>query len=278
MPFYNRSGVKLHYEEFGKGEAIILLYGLGGNTTLWKPQVTALSPFHRVILLDQRGQGKSDSPLSDRLYEIDELVDDLYALLDFLGIEKACVGGQSLGGGVATRFALKYPERTQCLIVCNSHSASGLPSSELIREMRDKSKRIYSESGFAAMMEYVVENDPNVVSRYHALPEKAEQIKVEVKKMFEDTNELGYVNTIYAMKRQNDISEEIKNINLPVLLISGEYDPSLSSIQFISKKIKDATLVTLPDAGHYSNLDNPDMFNEVLLEFIAKSLGLHKCV
>src|SRR4029450_12393306 len=97
--------------------------------SMWAPNVPALSARHRLILWEPRGHARSDSPEDPTRGTFAHWVLDLHDLLDHVGLPRAVVGGLSLGGGIATRFALAHPERVRALIAVDSSSAAGLPLS-----------------------------------------------------------------------------------------------------------------------------------------------------
>lgn len=100
MPLLQRPDAAIHYEEYGSGAPVVLTYGLAGNTRLWEPQIEAFSKLYRLILWDQRGHGKSTSPLNPDAYGVWQSVEDAAALLDALSIARA-----HMGGGTACRPA-----------------------------------------------------------------------------------------------------------------------------------------------------------------------------
>lgn len=119
--------VTLYYEEYGDDPPVILTYGLAGSTEMWAPNIEALARHCRLILCDARGHGRSSAPVEPWRYSLRRWVEDIRCVLDHLNIPRACIGGLSMGGGIATRFALSYPERTSALLVSNSGTALGMP-------------------------------------------------------------------------------------------------------------------------------------------------------
>ena len=115
MPNVPIRDILTYYEEAGSGDPLILVMGLGGDMQAWALQVPALAKQFRVITFDNRGSGRSSSP--DKPYTIAGMADDLAALMDHLGIEKAHILGWSMGGYIAQEFALKYPARVNKLIL-----------------------------------------------------------------------------------------------------------------------------------------------------------------
>ena len=146
------NGVHLHYESYGNGFPLVLAYGLG-NTGLWAGQLEAFSRHYHVILWDPRGHGQSDSPPQREHYSLQISAEGLRGLLDHLGITHASIGGQSMGGGIAARFAVTYPDQVAALSIIDSASASGLPMSAATRAMRENTIELAETQGMAAVAE-----------------------------------------------------------------------------------------------------------------------------
>src|SRR4029453_17679786 len=127
--FPTTDGVRIYYEEHGSGTPLVLAYGIGGNARMWEPNVDALAARHRLVLWEPRGHARSESPADPTRVTFGHWVLDLRDLVNHLGLARPAVGGLSLGGGIATRFALAYPERVSALVVVDSSSAAGLPLS-----------------------------------------------------------------------------------------------------------------------------------------------------
>src|SRR2546430_10994355 len=128
MPYLKTDDrVRIYYEEHGSGTPLVLAYGIGGNATMWDVNVPGLAARHRLILWEPRGHARSDSPDDPAKYSFKRWALDLGAVLDHLSLRRAHVGGLSLGAGIATRFALRFPRRVRSFVITNSSSASGLP-------------------------------------------------------------------------------------------------------------------------------------------------------
>ncbi|HXD91001.1 MAG TPA: alpha/beta hydrolase, partial [Candidatus Binataceae bacterium] len=129
MPHARINGIDLYYETHGEGPALVLAHGGGGNHLSWWQQVPALSPQYRCVTFDHRGFGESrdvtDGP-GPNAY-----VEDLRQLLDHLGIAKAALVGQSMGGWTVLGFAAAFPERASALVLCDT--SAGMDDAEVIR-------------------------------------------------------------------------------------------------------------------------------------------------
>jgi 3-oxoadipate enol-lactonase len=115
MPYAKINDIQMYYELHGTGETIVLLNGILANTSSWMNQVLSFAKQFQILLLDFRGQGKSEKPLMK--YPVALHAEDLRALLQELKIPNAHIAGISFGGEVALIFALKYPEMVKSLIV-----------------------------------------------------------------------------------------------------------------------------------------------------------------
>ncbi|MBI4562512.1 MAG: alpha/beta fold hydrolase [Candidatus Rokubacteria bacterium] len=258
--------VRIHYEEHGRGFPLVLAYGIGGNATMWGPNIQALSACYRLILWDPRGHGRSESPEDPARYSFRRWALDLRDLLDHLGIRKAYVGGLSMGGGIATRFTLLHPKRAAALIITNSASASGLPLSVENLLMRAKSIEITLTKGMDAMAEFAMTANPNVTARLQLDP----NAKGEFYAMYRALTPIGYANALRALIGMDHITDELPKIRVPTLLLGGDQDPSLGAMKVMQKRVKGSKLVVLSQASHFANRDQPEAWNRVVLEFLAR--------
>src|SRR3989449_9466727 len=122
MPTARVNGVSLYYEVAGRGAPLVLVHGFACGIRSWDPQVRALSRYRRVIAYDVRGHGLSDAPPEAAAYSQATSVADLHALLAYLKIGRAVVGGLSMGGNIALNFALAHPAMVSALIVADTRS------------------------------------------------------------------------------------------------------------------------------------------------------------
>jgi pimeloyl-ACP methyl ester carboxylesterase len=268
MPYARASdGIKLYYEEHGRaGTPLVLAYGIGGNTEMWDVNVAALSAVHRLVLWEPRGHARSDSPEDPARVSFARWTLDLKDLLDHLRIRRAHVGGLSLGGGIATRFTLRYPGRVRSLLVTNSSSASGLPLSVDNLVMRAQSIKITLEQGMDAMAEFAMRANPNLVERLRIDPGARAEFYEEYRRL----SPIGYANALRALLAMDHITGELPKIRVPVLLIGGDRDPSLAPMKVMQRRIRGCKLVVLSPASHFANRDQPDAWNRAALQFLAR--------
>src|SRR5947207_8811021 len=259
--------VRIYYEEHGAGTPLVLAYGIGGNVKMWDVNVPGLERRHRLVLWEPRGHARSDSPEDAAKYSCRRWALDLKAVLDHLGLRRAHVGGLSLGAGIATRFALAFPGRVRSLVVTNSSSASGLPLSWQNVVMRARSIEITLTRGMDAMAEFAMAENPNVSERLALDPGAKAEFYEEYRQQLAP---IGYANALRALLAMDHITDELPRLRMPVLLIGGDRDPSLGPMKVIHRKIRGSKLVVLSPASHFANRDQPDAWNRLVLDFLAR--------
>jgi 3-oxoadipate enol-lactonase len=270
MPYVRTDDrVKLYYEEHGEGTPLVLAHGIGMNADLWDTNRDALGVHHRLVLWEPRGHARSDSPDDPAKYSFARWALDLKAVLDHLRISKAHVGGLSLGGGIATRFTLRFPRRVRSLIVTNSSSAAGLPLPVDHILMRAQSIKVTLEQGMDAMADFAMISNPNVRERLALDPNAKEEFYGYYRRL----TPVGYANALRALLAMDHITDQLSLIRVPTLLIGGDRDPSLEPMKVMQKKIRGSTLIVLSPASHFANRDQPEAWNRAALEFLGKIDG-----
>ena len=264
--------VKIYYEEHGPTAAdrprppLVLAYGIGGNADLWDVNVAALAARRRLVLWEPRGHARSDSPEDPARYSFRHWTLDLAAVLDHLGIRRAHVGGLSLGAGIATRFALAFPDRVRSLLVTNSSSAVGLPLSVENIVMRARSIEVTLSKGMDAMAEFAMAANPNVANRLALDPSSKDEFYAYYRRL----TPIGYANALRALLAMDHITDRLSELRVPVLLIGGDRDPSLAPMRVMHRKVRGSKLVVLSPASHFANRDQPEAWNRAAVEFLER--------
>jgi pimeloyl-ACP methyl ester carboxylesterase len=264
--------VRIYYEEHGPtdrrapGSPLVLAYGIGGNADLWDVNLAALAQRHRVVLWEPRGHARSDSPEDPARYSFARWVMDLKAVLDRLRLRTAHVGGLSLGAGIATRFTLAFPKRVRSLLVTNSSSAAGLPLSPDNLVLRAQSIKVALERGMDAMAEFSMQSNPNVAARLALDPSSKEEFYAYYRRL----TPIGYANSLRALLAMDHITDRLRQIRVPVLLIGGDLDPSLGPMKVMHAKVRGSRMVVLSPASHFANRDQPEAWNRAAVEFLDR--------
>jgi 3-oxoadipate enol-lactonase len=231
---------------------VVLSNSLGATRAMWDPQVPALAERYRVITYDTRGHGESPAPAGP--YRLDDLVDDLVALLDEVGADRAHVIGLSLGGMTGMRLAVRNPERVDRLaLLCTSAKAD--PQGFLDRAAAARS------GGTAALA-------PTVVGRWltPAYAAANPDLVARLEAMIATADDEGYAGSCEAIADM-DLRADLGRITAPTLVVSALEDPALSPEhqQLIAEGIPGAELLTVSPGAHLANLEQPLQVTDALL-------------
>ena len=245
----NRNGINLHYEIHGTGPAILLSHGYSATSEMWRGQVAPLSRTYQLILWDMRGHGQTDSPDDPSAYSEDATVADIAAMLDEAGIEQAIVGGLSLGGYMSLAFYLRFPERVRALLLFDT--GPGFKN--------DEARAAWNKRATETANTFETEGLASLKSRSREMATSTHR------------SAAGLARAARGMLAQRDarVIKSLPDIKVPTLIIVGADDVSfLAPADYMAAKIPNARKVVIPHAGHASNLDQPEMFNQTVLEFL----------
>jgi len=238
------TAVEVPYSEHGPADApvVVLSNSLGATRGMWDPQVPALAERYRVVTYDTRGHG--DSPAPRGPYTLDDLVDDLVALLDTVGAERAHVAGLSLGGMTAMRLAVREPGRLDRLaLLCTSAKPDPQPFLDRAAAVR--------AGGTAPLA-------PTVASRWLTPPYAAAhpELVARLEAMIAGADDEGYAACCEVVAHL-DLRADLERIAAPTLVISGREDPALppEHQQVIADAIPGAELLTVSPGAHLANLE-----------------------
>lgn len=250
--------IECAYSDEGEGTPIIMVHGIGARRGLWRPVVTRLREHYRCISYDLRGHG--ESPLPEAPFGLDELVEDLEALRDKLGIERAHIVGHSLGGMIGPAYARRYPARVLSL---------GLFSTAAFRTADDarKVQAVVTEmrsQGIAASLD-------TLAARWftddfkHARPEAVEARKRQVL----DTDAKVFLN-VFDIYAKTEMAPWLPEVTAPALLITGELDGGCSPRlnQQIASALVDSSLIVLESLRHAILIEAPERVAEHMSVFL----------
>lgn len=259
-----KTGTTIHYKENGdkKGLPLVLIHGFPFNLDMWDGLVANLPQDIRCIRFDVRGHGKSE--VGDGQYSIEFFVDDLVALLDELGLEKAVICGLSMGGYIALRAIERNPEKISAIILCDTRSDADTDEGKIKRA--DAIKKVKTIGVVAYSEEFV-----KIVFTENTLKNKPETVE-ELKKIIQGNTEKGICGTLLALAARTDTTASLEKIKVPTLIIVGEEDkltPPASS-EAMKNKIKGSKLQIISGAAHMSNLENPELFNTTIINFLEE--------
>lgn len=254
------SAVDVHAVVSGPLDApvVVLSNSLGSTHRMWDAQVEELERRFRVVRYDTRGHG--DSPVPDGPYSIDDLVDDLIALLDRLGVEQARMVGLSLGGMTVMRAAIRHPERVgRIALLC---TGAALPPASAWLERA----AVVRQRGSRAVAAAVVQR---WFTRAHL--DGHPGVREVHEQMVASTPAEGYAACCEAIA-ELDLRQQISAIASPALVVAGADDPATppAKLKEIAAQIPDATLLTVPHAAHLASAEQPDIITPALIEHLEQ--------
>lgn len=254
------SAVEVHAVVSGRadGPAVVLSNSLGSTHRMWDAQLADLERHFRVVRYDTRGHG--GSPVPDGPYLIDDLADDLVALLDRLGIATAHLVGLSLGGMTVMRVAIRNPERVQRLaLLC---TGAQLPPASA---WTDRAATVRAQ-GSAAVAAVVVQRwfTPAYLAAHPDVRSAHEQ-------MVTATPAEGYAACCEAIA-ELDLREQLSTITAPTLAVAGADDPATppAKLEEIVAGIPGSRLLTVPHAAHLANAEQPAIITAALIEHLEQ--------
>lgn len=255
----------LHLEVEGEGTVpIVLLHGFGGSARNWRPQLRTLKDGFRVAAFDVRGHARSEAPPAAAAYRPECFVADVCRVLDFLGAERAIVGGLSMGAGIAARFAAAHPERTAALAIV------ALPPGA-----RGSSRQRNWSLAFADALDR--EGTAAAGARYAWGPESGldERAGKLVQLGFTEHPAHALAHTLRELLAVQPDAETLGRalapLGQPTLLLVGDRDPvSLEPTRRLALALETAELVIVPGAGHAVNLEARDAVSAALRAFAGR--------
>ena len=246
----------------GQGEIVLFLHGIGGNKKNWKNNINFFSKNFLTVAWDTRGYGDSDDYNGE--LDFDNILDDLKKVIDFFKKTRAHIVGLSMGGQIATLFYDKYPNYVKTLTLCDTHfGLSNLSPTEIEKFINLRKEPLLNgkvPKDIAPSVASTLIGDNNNISAYNQLVESMSLLHKE-----------SYLKTIESSMR-TEHRHIFKNIKVPTLIMVGELDtltpPSMS--KSIMNEIKGSYLKIIPKAGHLINIEEPDIFNQNLIQFLDK--------
>lgn len=252
------------YDELGTGPPVALLHGIGGNRTNWLDQLPALAGAgYRALAWDARGYGASDDYVGQLKFR--HFADDLLRLLDHAGIARAHLVGLSMGGRIAQDLYARHPDRVATLCLCATSSAfDEALSPEARAEFVRLRKQPLLEGRTPREMAPAV---ARTLIGPKAGPDAFERLVESMAALHPES----YIKTIEASTLTDSVVD-VAEIGVPTLLVFGADDTlrPVSVGERMHARLPDSELAVVPDAGHLVNIEQPEEFNRLLLEFLAR--------
>ena len=271
MPSFSADGVQIYYEVTGQGFPLVWSHEFAGNYDSWEPQTRYFSRRYQVITYSARGYPPSDIPEDAVAYSQTQAVRDLYLLLKHLGVDQAYIGGLSMGGATALNFGIAHPEICKALII-----ASAGAGSDNTGEFRQTGDALIARLGNEGM---------EAVARDYAHGETRLQFLRKDPRGWEDFHQglaahsaLGSALTYQGVQLKRPtvyaLEEKLQVLPMPVLVMIGDEDgPCVGPAIFMKRVISNAGLSVIAQSGHTINLEEPDLFNRTVSDFLTAVEG-----
>jgi pimeloyl-ACP methyl ester carboxylesterase len=256
------AGAEIEYDVRGKGPAVLLMHAFPLGLFMWEKQAQALEKTHTVVRFDARGFG--GSPPGDALLTMERIADDAQGLLEQLSIDKAVVGGCSMGGYAALAFARRHARRLSGLLLLDTRAAADSPEARKGRgELADKVLKQGAQAAADAFM-------PKLVGE--TTKKERPQVVEAVKAAILATAPRGIADALAGLAARADSTPSLREIAVPTLVLVGEEDviTPVADAQAMVAAIPGARLAVIPKSGHLANLETPDAVNAVLSGFLKE--------
>lgn len=254
-------GCEIAYAVSGEGPPLVLLHAFPLGLSMWEAQAAALAASHRVIRFDARGfgaSGPSAGPLT-----MERIADDAAALFDALGVERAVVGGCSMGGYAALAFARRHPERLRALYLQDTRA--GADGEEARAGRLALAARVVAEGASVAADAFL----PKLLGETTRRERPA--LVAELRERILATPARAIADALHGLAARSDSRPTLAGLRVPTLVLVGDEDvltPPAES-EAIASAVRAARLVVVPRAGHLANLEQPEAVNTALASFLA---------
>ena len=262
MPFASNDGVRLYWEESGRGNPLLLIMGFGYPLDMWHRTRPVMARHFRTIAYDNRGVGSSDVP--GVVYRMEQMAEDAVCVLDAAGVSRAHVFGMSMGGMIALELAIRHPERVMKLVLgstaCGGPNAAPPEPGAIDHLMKSGTQS--AEDSMAAARPYIY--DPQTPR------ERIEEDEQILARKYPSTN--GHMGQLEAMLHWQSY-DRLGEVRAPTLVLSGEDDRLIPSQngRIIAGRIPGAKFVLIPQASHMFITDQPERTHIAILEFLNAS-------
>jgi pimeloyl-ACP methyl ester carboxylesterase len=268
MPFAKSNGVKLYYEEAGKGTPIVFVHEFSGDLRSWEAQMRHFSRRYRCVAFNARGYPPSEVPASVAKYSYRLAIGDMANLMRHLGIAKAHVVGCSMGAYSTLQFGLRYPQRVLSLTVVGAGAGADPARRAEFLKASAASARRFEEGGLAAAAK-LYRNASNRIQLDNKDPRSFREFFAR----FAEHSAQGHANTIRGVQMRRPALQGMKakfsRLKLPLLAMVGDEDESsLDTGLFLKRVCPAVRLAIVPATGHLVNVEEPELFNQLTGDFL----------
>ncbi len=254
MPWSRSNGLNIYYEVAGEGAPLVLLHANPFDHTMWLYQIAHFSRRFTVVAVDLRGYGRSDKP--EEPFEFVDMANDVVAVVRDQRFDQIAIAGVSIGGGLALQIALDHPDLVRALIMVGGEAGNPPLFAELAAAYASKpfaQQRIDHIGGF-------------IHPTFAASPLG----RYLLASFLENTSQLSAksISQIFRARASVDLKSRLAAVSATTLVVNGAADISLDSGRETASRIPIAVHRVVPDAGHICCLENPQVFDRFVLDFL----------
>ena len=270
MPHANSNGIRLYYEESGKGTPVVFVHEFSGDLHSWDAQVQRFSRRYRCIAFNARGYPPSDVPESVSKYSYRIAADDIANLMRHLGVRKAHLIGCSMGAYTTLQFGLRHPRMALSLTLVGAGAGSDPARQMQFRRDTETQARRYLALGTREIAKMYLAHPARLPLRRKD-PRGFEEFYARVA----EHSALGSANTLRGVQAKRpaiySLAPRLRRLAVPLHVVCGDEDPSaLHPSVFLKRTCPSARLSVVPGTGHAVNVEEPEFFNRITAEFLAQ--------
>ena len=270
MPYADRDGVKIYYEETGSGAPILFLHEYGGDKRSWEPQVRHYSRDHRCVVMCARGYPPSDVPEDESLYGQDHANADAIAVMDAAGLDQCTVIGLSMGAYTGLRLAIHHAERVTALVAASG--GAGSPREQ---------QQVFHDEAYARSEEYL-DAGKMLADPFAGGPTRTQLKRKDIRGWTEFRDQLAEhpaIGAAYTLRHVQgerpslyDFEAEFNACRVPTLLMVGDEDDVCLDVNvWLKRAMPTSGLRVFPKSGHLINLEDPATFNAEIDDFLKQT-------
>lgn len=263
MPNVISNGIRIHYEECGGGDPLILIMGLGAPGSRWKDHAASYQKHFRCILVDNRGAGESDKPAGP--YTTKMMADDIIGLMLALGIENARIAGISMGSAIAQELALCYPSNVRSLVLVSSWARADRYTQAVFEHFK-KMRELTPPAAFTQLLQLWIASAPYYEAHFVEMVQdqtRAEEDYMQVHAFQAQTDACALHNTF----------DRLDKITAPTLLTVGDADiftPLRLTVE-MHERLPHSEMVVFQGLGHIHHWEDLERFNNITTQFLSEN-------
>lgn len=271
MPTARVNGVRLYDEDAGSGPPLLFIHAFPVGCRIWEPQLQVFARRYRVIAYDCCGFGRSEAPRDPAAYSQAFSVEDAFALLRHLDALPAALCGLSMGGNIALHLALAHPEAVTALVACDTGSGSEAPEA-----FRARCEEFAAAAGQGIEAFCQTALGRSLLADFARRgPDEAALLRELIFEQPPHGVALTARHTLATRQPIYTPEARLATLGVPTLVVYDEHDAAcIETSRFMAETIPGARLFFVPGVSHFVNLDEPELFNATVLEFLDQALGV----